>query len=123
MAKGKGGRPRWSPDAETLQNVEKYASRFLKEEQIAILIGIAPGTFVEKKKEFPELNEAIKKGRAKVSINLANKMYEQAMKGNTTMLIFLAKSVIGLKENDPMVQENITFNVHTSKGSERIQFS
>lgn len=123
MAKGKGGRPAWKPTPQILKEVEAMAGRFLKEEQIAALIGIAPTTFVEKKKEFPELSEAIRNGRAKVAINVSNKLYEQAMKGNTTILIFLAKAVIGLKENDPQVQETITFNVITSKGEERLQFS
>lgn len=121
--KGKRGRPAWIPTPEILSQVEAMAGRFLKEEQIATLIGVAPTTFVEKKKEFPELSEAIRRGRAKVSVNVSNKIYEQAMAGNTTILIFLAKSVIGLKENDPQVQETVTFNVYTSKGEERLQFS
>lgn len=123
MAGKKLGRPVWRPTPETLTQIEAYAARFLKEEQIAILIGINPSTFIEKKKDFPELSEAIKKGRAKVAANLSNKLYEQAMQGNTACLIFLAKAVIGLKENDPQVSETVTFNVFTSKGTERLQFS
>lgn len=121
--KGKRGRPAWVPTPEILSQVEGMAGRFLKEEQIATLLGLASTTFCEKKKEFPELSEALRRGRAKVAINLSNKIYEQAMAGNTTLLVFLAKSVIGLKENDPQTNETVTFNVFTSKGTERIQFS
>lgn len=123
MAGDKRGRKPWIPTPETYAQVEGMAGRFLKEEQIATLLGIAPTTFVEKKKEFPELSEAIRRGRAKVAVNISNKIYDVALKGNVTLLIFLAKSVIGLKENDPQVQESVTFNVYTSKGAERLQFS
>lgn len=121
--KGKRGRPAWIPSPEILSQIEGMAGRFLKEEQMASLLGIANTTFVEKKKEFPELSESIKRGRAKVAINISNKLYEQAMAGNTSILIFLAKSVIGLKENEPQIAGTITFNVHTSKGTEQLQFS
>jgi hypothetical protein len=121
--KGKRGRPAWVPTPEILAQVEGMAGRFLKEEQIATLLGMAPTTFCEKKKEFAELSEAIRRGRAKVAVNISNKIYEHAMKGNVTLLMFLGKSVVGLKENDPQTNETVTFNVFTSKGSERIQFS
>jgi hypothetical protein len=67
------------------------------------LLGISQETFIERKKEYPELIESISRGRAKVAINLSNKLYELAMKGNTAMLIYLGKSVLGLRENDPTV--------------------
>lgn len=121
--KGKRGRPAWVPTPEIFAQVEGMAGRFLKEEQIATLLGLAPTTFVEKKKEFPELSEAIRRGRAKVAVNISNKIYEQAMAGNTTLLVFLGKSVVGLKENDPQTTDHVTFNIYTSKGEERLQFS
>jgi hypothetical protein len=121
--KGKRGRPAWIPTPEILQQVEAMAGRFLKEEQIATLVGIHPNQFPEKKRNFPELAEAIRRGRAKVAVNISNKVYEVGMKGNPQMLIFLAKAIVGLKENDPTVQESVTFNVFTSKGEERLQFS
>jgi len=104
----KVGRPKWIPQKEDIDQIEALASRFIKEEQIATILGIGQSTFVEKKKEFPELVEAIKRGRAKVAVNLSNKLYEQAMGGNTAILIFLAKAIMGLRENDPMVQSNQT---------------
>lgn len=123
MGKNKGGRPKWEPTEDTLKLIETYAARFLREEQIAVLIGIGASTFIEKKKEFPEIVEAIKKGRAKVAVNISNKLYEAAMKGNIAALIFLGKSVVGLKENDPQTTESFIFHVHTSKGTETVQFS
>lgn len=118
----KVGRKPWVPDEETYTLVEKYAGRFLKEEQISYLIGINPTTFTEKKKQFPELVERIKKGRAKVAEELTNKLYETAiLDKNITMLIFLSKAVLGLRENDPQLAENVTVHVHTSKATEKIQ--
>ena len=104
-----------------LESVSK--GRFLKEEQIAALIGLSNSTWFEKKKQFPELSDAIRVGRAKVAVNISNKLYEVALKGNPNLLQFLAKSVVGLKENDPQVQGEVTFNVFTNEGKERLQFS
>lgn len=101
----KKGRKHWKPTPEILAQVEAMAGRFLKEEQIAVLIGISTATWFEKKKHYPELSEAIKSGRAKVAANISNKLYEVAMKGNPNLLQFLAKSVVGLKENEYQVQE------------------
>lgn len=117
----KVGRKKWIPDQKILSLVEEYAGKFLKEEQIAILIGIQPPVFSEKKKEFPELNEALARGRAKIADTLSNKLYEVAITGNVQMLIFLAKSVLGLRENDPQIQENHVVNVFTSKGSHKFE--
>lgn len=121
--KGKRGRPAWVPTPEILSQVEAMAGKFLKEEQIATLLGVNPTYFVELKKKNPELPEAIRRGRAKVAANISNKIYEHAMKGNTTLLVFLGKSVVGLKENDPQTNETVTFNIFTDKGKERLQFS
>lgn len=121
--KVKPGRKPWIPTPEILSQVEGMAGRFLKEEQIAALIGISNATWFEKKKQFPELSDAIRVGRAKVAVNISNKLYEVALKGNPNLLQFLAKSVVGLKENDPQVQGEVTFNVFTNEGKERLQFS
>lgn len=118
-----GGRKAWVPTPEMLEDIKKYASRFLKEEDIARTVGISPQTFSEKKKTYPELDEAIKAGRAHSALLLGQKLMEVAIQDkHPTMLIFLAKSIMGLRENDPLVQENYTLNIETSKGKETFTF-
>jgi len=100
------GRKAWHPTPEILKEVEKYASRYLKEEQIAYLVGCHPTTFSEKKSLHKELREAVNRGRATGAGFVQNKLFEEAAKGNTQVLIFLAKALCGLRENDPSTAVN-----------------
>lgn len=122
MAGDKRGRKPWIPTPEILTQIEGMAGRFLKEEQICALLGIGTSTWFDKKKEFPELSDAISRGRAKVAVNISNKLYDVAMKGNPNLLQFLAKSVVGLKENDPITQDVHIINVNTSKGTDHFEW-
>lgn len=123
MDEGKRGRKPWIPTPEILEKIEGYASRFLQEGQIARLVGIAPQQFSTKKQEFPEIAEALEGGRAKAAINITNACYEVGVgKKNPNMLQFLAKSVVGLKENDPQIQETINFNVVVGEDQNKFEF-
>ncbi len=119
----KVGRKKWVPSAEDLENIRKYAANLLKEEDIARVCGIGPSTFTEKKKEFPELIEAIKEGRARAATLIGNKLMKVGITDeHPTMLIFLAKSIMGLRENDPLVGDHYTVSVHGHKGKEDFSF-
>lgn len=123
MAEGKRGRKPWVPTPEILKQIEGYAGRFLQEQQIARLVGIHPNQFASKKKDYPELQEAIETGRSKAVAHLGNKLFDQAItKNNVPTLLFLAKSVMGLKENDPQIQESITFNVISGSKTNTFEF-
>lgn len=123
MAEGKRGRKPWIPTPEILKQVEGYASRFLQEQQIAALLHISEETWYLKKREYPELTEALRSGKAKAVAHIGNKLFEQSMqKNNVPTLLFLAKSVMGLKENDPQVQETINFNVVVGDKEHKFEF-
>lgn len=84
------GRPPWiPPDPE---KVESLAARGLTMEQIASCLGIHYATLAEKRKEFVEFDEAIKRGRDKGISIIANSLYESAKEGNTTAQIFFLKA-------------------------------
>lgn len=49
---------------EILQQIEQMAAKGVTEAQIAQLVDLHPNTFSAKKKEHPEIGEAIKRGKA-----------------------------------------------------------
>lgn len=95
------------PDPKILDQIEAYAARFLPEADIAYLVGTNPDTWYKRKHTIPEITERVKNGRAKVKAKLSNKIFEEAMAGNTACLIFLNKTVCGLRENDPLIHLNV----------------
>lgn len=76
MAKGKYHE--WiEPDG--LLKLEAWARDGLTDEQIAQNMGIATSTLYEWKKKFPEITEALKKGKEVVDIQVENALLKRAM--------------------------------------------
>lgn len=59
--------------------LQGWARDGLTDEQIAKNIGIAYGTLYEWKKRFPELDDAIKKGKAPVDFEVENALLKRAL--------------------------------------------
>ncbi len=100
-----GGRPPWIPPE--AEKVESLAARGLTLEQIAECLGIHVATLYEKKKEYTEFADAIKRGQAKGISIVANSLYESAKHGNTTAQIFFLKSRAQWKETS-ITEANVT---------------
>lgn len=62
-----------------LLRIESWARDGLTDEQIASNIGIATGTLYEWKKKFPEINEAIKRGKRPVDLEVENALLKRAL--------------------------------------------
>lgn len=76
MAKGKY--EYWlTPDG--LLRLEAYARDGLTDEQIAHNLSITPSTYYEWKKKYPEISEAIKRGKEVVDILVENALLKRAL--------------------------------------------
>lgn len=75
-----------------IKKCEKLAGQGLTLEQIAHCIGISYKTLNEKKKQFSELSEAIKRGQANGIAKITNKLFNKAIKGDNTAMIFYLKN-------------------------------
>lgn len=83
----------WVPTPEILVKIENLAARGLILEQIAMSIGIARSTLCAKKAgDFPEIQEAIDRGKAKGVATVTNALFEKAKKGDNTAMIFFLKN-------------------------------
>lgn len=91
MAEKRGRKP-FVIDEKILAKVERLAAQGLTVEQIARVLGISPGTYYEKVKEYPELSETVKAGRAKGVEAISNALFDKAMSGDNTAMIFYLKN-------------------------------
>ena len=81
-------------DSEVLEKIEVLASRGLAQQDIAYCIGIHPTTLSEKKSENEQLQEALKRGKAKGLAQITNALFEQALAGSTGAACFYLKTGI-----------------------------
>lgn len=89
MAKGKY--QRWvEPDGLLL--LEGWARDGLTDEQIAKNIGITATTLYEWKNRFPEISDALKKGKEVVDYQVENALLKKALSGDTAAQIFWLKN-------------------------------
>lgn len=100
--KGKGGRPAWIPTEETIKQVEKLAGQGMTQAQIADCLGIGISTLMDKKKEFVEFADAIKRGKANGVAYVTNKLMAKVGAMDTTSILFYLKCQAGWKEASAM---------------------
>jgi hypothetical protein len=110
------GRPRTHEiDEKDIKRIATMAGLGLKVDDISAILGMSISTFERRCREKPEIYEALLKGRGEARLGLAKKAYEQAMQGDTTLLIFLLKTQCGFKDND---ENRINININTDDKKE-----
>ena len=89
MAKGKYAR--WLTE-EGLLLLEGWARDGLTDEQIAQNAGINPGTLYDWKRKYPQISEALKKGKEVVDFLVENALLKKAISGDVTAQIYWLKN-------------------------------
>lgn len=89
MAKGKY---EYWRSADGLILLEGWARDGLTNEQIARNIGVNQDTLYRWKNDFPEISEALKKGKDVVDFEVENALLKKAMQGDVTAQIFWLKN-------------------------------
>jgi hypothetical protein len=92
-------RPKLQIDPADIQNLAAVGCSV---EEIAALITpierVIESKFINHKTVERRFGPALKKGRAIMKGQLRSKLFERAMAGDTAILIFLAKTILGLRE-------------------------
>jgi|19_taG_2_1085344.scaffolds.fasta_scaffold02008_10 uncharacterized protein (DUF2384 family) len=78
--------------------VERLSGIGLSNKEVANALGIAEATLYRRKQDNESFESALKKGRAKAAADIANAVYENAMKGNITAQIWYEKTRRGLSD-------------------------
>jgi hypothetical protein len=84
-------------------DVERHAARGLAEYQIAAQLGVSQDTFTARKRDTPEVEAALQRGRQRAIGEIENVAFEAAKKAGedpryTTAMIFWLKARAGWKE-------------------------
>jgi hypothetical protein len=87
----KGKYKYWLTD-EGLTLLRGWARDGLTDEQIADKCCIVSSTLYEWKKKYPDFSEALKKGKEVVDTEVENALYQKALAGDTTAMIFWLKN-------------------------------
>lgn len=82
-----------------LAQIEALAGRGLTQAEICDALGICRSTLSRRKRDNDEVAAAIKKGRAKAHIVVANALFEAAKAGQSWAVIWYEKTRCGLTED------------------------
>lgn len=103
--KNPGGRP---PIKIDLDLVEKLSFIQVTDEEMATVLGVSTETINRRKKASRAFRDAYQKGREQGRISLRRWQYQQAEKGNTTMLIWLGKQYLNQADKQEQLVEQRT---------------
>lgn len=107
------GRPSFVLNEFGLTTIEKLASVFCTDEEIASILGVDKDTLVSKNNK-EAFSECKKRGLEQGKATLRRKQFELAMKGNCTMLIWLGRNYLNQSEN------NIDDDAKTTEALEKV---
>ena len=88
---------------EKLNLVRNWKMNGLTNEEVAKNMGIARSILYEWQNKFPELKDALKTGKAEANAIVENKLFQKAVKGNMTAIIFYLKNNMRDKYNDSQI--------------------
>ena len=78
----------WKPSEDDIKKIESMAGVGLIIVDIAAIMGVSKATFERRQKDHPEINEAIKRGRATARAAVSQKAYKIAVEGKHPQFTF-----------------------------------
>lgn len=94
----------WETD-EKIITLEGWARNGLTNEQIASNMSIGITALWEWRKKSPKIANALKTGKDEADLQVENALYKEALKGNTTAIIFWLKNRKPTEWRDKVQQE------------------
>ena len=110
---------------QALQRLEGWKRNGLTDEQIANNIGIRRETLWDWQRKYPNIANALKRGKEDVNFAVVNALLRKALSGNTTAMIFFLKNNWRDKYNDSQLskeeRELVLANIRKANADARIK--
>ncbi|MBV6739920.1 DNA-packaging protein [Lactobacillus gasseri CECT 5714] len=110
---------------QALQRLEGWKRNGLTDEQIANNIGIRRETLWDWQRKYPNIANALKRGKEDVNFAVENALLRKALSGNTTAMIFFLKNNWRDKYNDSQLskeeRELVLANIRKANADARIK--
>lgn len=110
---------------QALQQLEGWKRNGLTDEQIANNIGIRRETLWDWQRKYPNIANALKRGKEDVNFAVENALLRKALSGNTTAMIFFLKNNWRDKYNDSQLskeeRELVLANIRKANADARIK--
>lgn len=94
---------------DNLKKIEGWARDGLRNEDIAGRMGISPSTFYEYVKKFPEISDAIKRGKAPVDFEVENAMLKSALGHKETVRKPIRLRTTRRKDGMEITEEHVEY--------------
>ena len=100
----RGPKP-WIPTEKEIEIISTLVGQGMKLEDVAHYFGVGREALAARRKEMPEVDEAIKKGKAKAFAFATGKLFELIRARNPTAIIFYLKTQWGWHDKEEQKQE------------------
>lgn len=98
-AKNKGGRPpSLKADEKTLKQIRGLGQIQATTKECAAVLGVSEPTFLKFKNSNPKVADALEQGQYSGKASLRRMQFNAAKKGNSTMLVWLGKQLLGQRD-------------------------
>lgn len=94
----------WTPTPEDLEKITELVGKGVNQETVASAFGITGQTWYRKKKEFPEIEAAVQKGKCSCEELVVGKLWNMILddkhKNHASAVFFWLKTQAGWREKD-----------------------
>jgi hypothetical protein len=94
----KTGRKKIEFSDEMIRKIETLAAQGMSQDQISYALGISKGTYFKEKRNNPTINDVWSRGKAMGIAKVSNALFQAAMGGNVTAMIFWLKANAGWRD-------------------------
>ena len=95
---GKRGPKKWIPSPEELARIEALAGSGMTQEEICLALGVGQDAYYDRKREIPEISQAIKSGKTKAHAMVHSALMAKVRSGDLGAIVWYEKSRRGMTD-------------------------
>jgi transcriptional regulator with XRE-family HTH domain len=103
-----------------IREVERLAGLGLTQEEIALSLGVSLATITRRSRDSDDFDEAIKRGSARALGEVANALFQRAIRGDISAAIWWEKTRAGRSEKNVNQNLNVDISNLSNEQLERV---